>query len=187
MSTPQDVLRFWFGEPAGERRKAWFVKDPLFDAEIRAQFLSTHQAAARGELSAWNERAAHALALIVVCDQFPRNMFRADPAAFASDPLALAVAKRLIASGGDAAMRPIERMFVYLPFEHSEVLAEQQRSLELFAPLAAFPETADSADYARRHYEIIERFGRFPHRNAALGRPSTPEEVAFLATPGSSF
>lgn len=181
------VLQFWFGEVPGERRKAWFVKDSLFDAEIRAQFHALHAAAARGELAHWRDDPMHALALIVLIDQFSRNMFRGSAAAFTNDPLALSTANALIASGADQSMCAVERMFVYLPFEHSESLADQQRSLDLFAPLGAYAETADTPDFARRHWEIIKRFGRFPHRNAALGRISTPEEIEFLAGPNSSF
>lgn len=186
-STAQEVLRFWFGSPLQTRRKAWFEKVPAFDAEIRARFLRLHCAASRGELTAWSDSAHGALALIVLTDQLPRNMFRGTAEAFGSDPIALACARHLIASGWDLNMQPAERMFAYLPFEHSESLPDQQRSLEQFALLAQFPETADNHDYARRHCEIVQRFGRFPHRNAALARASTPEEIAFLATPGSSF
>lgn len=186
-SIAQEVLRFWFGSPLQTRRKAWFEKSPSFDAEIRARFLRLHCAASRGKLADWSESAHGALALIVLTDQFARNMFRGTAEAFGTDTLALACAKHLIASGWDLNMQPAERMFAYLPFEHSEELADQERSLELFAQLAGFHETADNIDYARRHWEIVKRYGRFPHRNAALGRESTPEEISFLATPGSSF
>lgn len=187
MNTALDVLQFWFGDIPGERRKAWFVKDPAFDAEIRTRFLELHEAAARGELAEWKDAAESALALIVLTDQFPRNMFRGEGRAFATDPMALATAAHVIASGWDVRMRPVEKMFVYLPYEHSEVLADQERSLELFGPLGAFEATKDTPDYARRHWEIIKRFGRFPHRNAALGRTDTPEEIEFLKQPGSGF
>ena len=190
MSTPQEaqsVLRFWFGDPPGENRKAWFEKDAAFDAQIRARFVYLHDAAVRGELAPWREDAALALALIVLTDQFPRNMFRGSPAAFSTDSIALQTARDVIAADWDSNMQPVERMFAYLPFEHSEALPDQEKSLELFAGLAGFPETANNADYARRHWEIVKRFGRFPHRNGALGRVSTPEELEFLAGPGSSF
>jgi uncharacterized protein (DUF924 family) len=187
MNTVRDVLQFWFGDIPGERRKAWFVKDPGFDAEIRARFLELYEAAARGELEYWKSAAESALALIVVTDQFPRNMFRGEARAFSTDPIALAVARHVISQDWDANMRPVERMFVYLPYEHSEVLADQERSMQLFTPLAAFKETEDTADFARRHWEIVNRFGRFPHRNAALGRPGAPEEIEFLKQPGSGF
>lgn len=187
MNDAREVLDFWFGHPRGPRRKAWFVKDPAFDADLRARFLRLHATAARGELADWTRKSETALALIVLCDQFPRNMFRGNAQAFATDALALDVARGLLATGADAQMRPVERMFAYLPFEHSEVLADQQRALDLFEPLGAFAETADTPDYARRHHVIVARFGRFPHRNAVLGRQSTPEEAKFLLEPGSGF
>jgi uncharacterized protein (DUF924 family) len=187
MNTARDVLQFWFGEVPGARRKEWFFKDPAFDTDIRTRFLGVHEAAARGELAAWRDSADSALALIVVTDQFPRNMFRGDARAFATDAQALATARRFIESEWDRTLSPVERMFAYLPFEHSEVLADQEHSLQLFAPLGAFEETKDTPDFARRHWEIVKRFGRFPHRNAALGRPGTPEEIEFLRQPGSGF
>ncbi len=187
MPPAQQVLDFWFGTPPGPRRKAWFEKSALFDETIRARFLTLHNAAAQGRLAAWAETARNALALIVVTDQFPRNLFRGSARAFASDPLAFATAARVIDAGWDRAMLPVERMFAYLPYEHSEVLADQDRSCELLVPLARFAETADAADYAERHRAIVKRFGRFPHRNAALGRAGTAEEIAFLKTPGSGF
>ncbi len=191
MRTTEDsignVLAFWFGSTPGERRKAWFVKDPVFDQEIRSRFLPLYESAAAGLLAGWAQSAQGALALIVVTDQFPRNMLRGSARAFATDPVALATAKHTVESGWNKDMLPVERMFVYLPYEHSESLADQNRAVELFAPLAAFPETSDAADYAERHRTIVKRFGRFPHRNAALGRASTPEEVAFLRQPGSGF
>ena len=187
MNTPRDVLQFWFGDTPGARRKEWFTKDPAFDADIRARFLDLHEAAARGELAAWDDTSEGALALVVLTDQFPRNMFRGEARAFATDPIALAIARNVLARGWDAGMRPVERMFMYLPYEHSEVLTDQEKSLRLFEPLGAFEETKDTPDYARRHWEIVKRFGRFPHRNAALGRPGTPEEIEFLKQPGSGF
>lgn len=187
MDTARDVLQFWFGEVPGARRREWFVKDPAFDADIRVRFRELHEAAAHGELGTWKEASDSALALIVLTDQFPRNMFRGEARAFATDPLALETARHFITSGWDRALSPVERMFAYLPFEHSEVLADQERSLEFFAPLGAFEETKDTPDFARRHCEIVKRFGRFPHRNAALGRPGTPEEIEFLKQPGSGF
>lgn len=123
----------------------------------------------------------------MLTDQLPRNMFRGTAQAFATDALALACARKVLAKGWDAPMLPVERMFVYLPFEHSEALEDQSRALELFEPLGAFTETADTPDYARRHWEIVKRFGRFPHRNAILGRVGTPEETEFLKQPGSGF
>ena len=187
MQSVHDVLQFWFGPVPGERRKAWFIKDTAFDDGMRTRFLDLHEAASQGTLDSWKATAQGALALIVVTDQFPRNMFRGSARAFATDPMALATANHVLAQGWDALMRPVERMFVYLPFEHSEVLADQTRSLELFAPLGDFEPTKDTPDYARRHWEVVKRFGRFPHRNAALGRPGTPEETEFLKQPGSGF
>jgi uncharacterized protein (DUF924 family) len=179
------VLRFWFG--SGGRDKRWFEKDPAFDAEVRARFLAVHEQAAAGSLAHWEHEAADCLAVIVLLDQLPRNMFRGTARAFATDTLALAAARRAIASGFDGVMRPVERMFVYLPFEHAESLEEQQKGCELAKSLADFPETADAFRYAVLHRDIIARFGRFPHRNALLGRVSTPEEAEFLTRPGSRF
>jgi uncharacterized protein (DUF924 family) len=187
MESVQDILHFWFGDPPGERRKAWFVKDPQFDEQIRERFLQLYEAAAGGALTSWTGSAHESLALIVVTDQFPRNIFRGSARAFATDPIALATAKHVIEAGWDARMLPVERMFVYLPYEHSESLADQDRSVELFAPLNDFPETSDAAEYSERHRVIVKRFGRFPHRNAALGRPGTAEEIEFLKQPGSGF
>ncbi len=186
-----EVLDFWFAPPdSGERglnRKPWFAKEAAFDEQIRRRFLATFEAARSGALDAWSQTPHAALALVVVLDQFPRNLFRSDARAFATDARALSVARDLVQSGFDRLLRPLERVFAYLPFEHCELLAVQRRSLALFAQLERYPECASSVDYARRHYEIVLRFGRFPHRNEALGRSSSAEERAFLAQPGSSF
>lgn len=179
------VLSFWFRGP--EKRKAWFEKDPGFDAEIRDRFLPLYEQAAAGALERWRESPGDCLALVVALDQFPRNMFRGSARAFAADPLALATAKHAIALGFDRTMLPVERQFLYLPLEHSESLADQERCLELMRQIAVFPETADLPKWAQAHLDIIRRFGRFPHRNAALGRESTAAELAFLREPGSSF
>lgn len=183
------VLRFWFG--AGEqyagRRREWFDKSPDFDAQVAQEFLALYEQAAAGLRDQWKQAPAHCLALIVVLDQLPRNMFRGTPRAFATDRPALLAAQHAVEKRYDCAMRPCERLFVYLPFEHAESLPMQQCSCELMRPLAAFPETHDAYRYAIAHREIIERFGRFPHRNAILGRQSTPEEAEFLKRPGSSF
>ncbi len=185
------VLAFWFGEPEsperGRPRKSWFEKSEAFDAEIRTRFLPTWERAVRGDFVRWEATPLAALALVIVLDQFPRNMFRATGRAFSSDPLALAVSRNMVERGDDRILLPSERLFAYLPFEHAEDLAAQHRSLELFGALAAHPLAQDNMGYARRHYEIIERFGRFPHRNAVLGRESTSEEIEFLKQPGSSF
>jgi len=188
-STAADVLLFWFG-PGAERGKAhkrWFVKNDAFDLEIRERFLSLYEDAAAGRLARLKESPADCLALILVLDQFPRNMFRGTARAFATDPLALETAGHAVARGFDRGLLPVERLFVYLPFEHSETLADQERSCELTKPLDAYPETNDVYRYALLHRDIIRRFGRFPHRNAILGRVSTPEEIEFLKGPGSSF
>jgi len=181
-----EVLDFWFGAPGsrerGRPRKAWFRKSEPFDAEIRRRFLDTWEQAARGELERWQATPLASLALVVTLDQFPRNMFRGTARAFASDSLAFAVARETIAREFDRLLSPVERSFVYLPFEHAEDLAAQRRSLALFHAL-----DGEQVEYARRHYEIIARFGRFPHRNLILGRPSTAEEAEFLKQPGSSF
>jgi len=179
------ILAFWFG--SGDRDKRWFEKNPAFDEEVRRRFLALHAEAAAGNLAHWRNDPADCLALIVLLDQFPRNMFRGTPRAFATDALALDIAHHAIACGYDRAMRPSERMFVYLPHEHAESLEEQQRACELTEPLVKFPETEDVYRYAVAHRDIIQRFGRFPHRNAILGRASTPEEIEFLMGPGSSF
>jgi uncharacterized protein (DUF924 family) len=149
---------------------------------VRRRFLPLWEQAARGELDRWRSAPLASLALIVVLDQFPRNMFRGTARAFASDALALAAARSALERSFDRLLSREERTFVYLPFEHAEDLAAQRRSLALFRAL-----DPDDMEYARRHYEIIARFGRFPHRNAILGRESTPEEADFLKQPGSSF
>jgi uncharacterized protein (DUF924 family) len=172
------VLEFWFRGDA--ERKEWFSKDPSFDDEIRARFLSLYEQASRGALAAWKDSPRECLALIILLDQFPRNMFRGSARAFATDALALDAARHAVASGYDRALSNTKRTFIYLPFEHSENLADQERALELFV---GHP----NSEWAQRHYEIIKRFGRFPHRNAILGRENTAAEIEFLKQPGSSF
>ncbi len=186
---PSDVLLFWFGGPGlhGKRHKRWFEKSDAFDGEIRERFAPLYEHAAAGKLAYWKSRPADCLALILVLDQFPRNMFRGTPRAFAADPLALEAARHGVALDYDRDMLPVERLFAYLPFEHIEVLADQVKACELTQPLEAFEATADAYRYAVAHREIVERFGRFPHRNAILGRSSTPEEIEFLKQPGSAF
>jgi uncharacterized protein (DUF924 family) len=187
----QRVLDFWFGAPgsapAGTRRPEWFRKSDAFDAAIRERFLTTYEAAVAGRLADWETGPRTLLALIIVLDQFPRNVFRGSPRAFATDSRALAAAERMVERGWDAALAPLERSFAYLPFEHAENRAAQERSMQLFGVLARDPASADLLEWARKHCVIIERFGRFPHRNAVLGRVSTPEELEFLKQPGSSF
>lgn len=187
----REVLDFWFGEPGsaeyGKARGVWFRKDPDFDAGIRCRFGPLHDDAAARLLDDWRRRADACLALIVVLDQFSRNMHRDTPAAFACDPYALELANHAVAAGFDLQLLPVQRMFVYLPFEHSERLDDQKRSVQLFDTLRDDAELAGSVPYAQKHYDVIERFGRFPHRNAILGRPSTAEELAYLAQPGAGF
>jgi uncharacterized protein (DUF924 family) len=184
---PDDVLAFWFGAGAdyGKRHKRWFAKDPALDAEIARRFFYLHEGLATDRR--WLESSRACVARILVLDQFPRNMFRGTPRAFASDALALETARHAVAEGYDRQLLPVERLFVYLPFEHSERLEDQERACELCKPLAAFPETDDTLRYAIAHRDIIRRFGRFPHRNAILGRESTPQELEFLRQPGSGF
>jgi len=188
-STSAEVLLFWFGPPSerGKAHKHWFVKSEAFDLEVRERFLAVYQDAAAGKLAHLKESAADCLALIVLLDQFPRNMFRGTPRAFATDPLALEIARHAVARGFDRSLLPMERLFVYLPFEHSENLADQERACELTQPLDLVAPELKAYSYALAHRDIIRRFGRFPHRNAILGRASTPEELEFLKGPGSSF
>lgn len=191
-----DILACWFGPRNAERDAArrpdprWFVKDPAFDAEIRARYGDAIEAALGGAFGAWSGTPHGALARILLLDQFTRNIFRGTPRAFAGDAQALALATQLVSSGRDKNLDPWQRWFAYLPFEHAESLLEQERSVALFAALARevqLPAFDSALDYAVRHREVIVRFGRFPHRNALLGRASTAEESAFLAQPGSSF
>lgn len=189
---PAEILAFWFGRPGdadyGQARSSWFRKDAIFDDEIRRRFLPTVDAALAGQLADWRTTPDGALALILTLDQFPRNLFRNHAKAFAGDPLARPLAAAMVDRGWDQARLAVERAFIYLPFEHSEALADQARSLALFAELArSQPGTDGYYDYAVRHHAVIARFGRFPHRNAALGRVSSAEEVEYLAQPGSGF
>ncbi len=191
MSQANQILDFWFGKPDeadyGKPRKVWFTKNPEFDQEVRSRFLINYQQAAAGHLDDWKASPLGCLALIILLDQFPRNMFRGQPQTFATDPQALAYAQHTVAQGFDKELLPIQRGFVYLPFEHSENLAYQHQAIELFSTLKDYPECASGVDYAHRHFKVIERFGRFPHRNEILGRETTPEEAEFLKQPGSSF
>ncbi|HEX9181563.1 MAG TPA: DUF924 family protein [Burkholderiales bacterium] len=182
-----EILDFWFGPVPGARRRQWFVKDPDFDREIRERFLEDHRRARDRELDDWLAEPASCLALVVLLDQFPRNMFRGAPEAFAADACALAAARHAVEQGFDAGMPAERRLFFYLPFEHSENLDDQRRCVALTEPFRALPGFEDVHDYALRHLRVIQRFGRFPHRNAVLGRTSTPEEADFLKQQGSSF
>ena len=185
------IIDFWFGRPEdkgyGQPQKFWFIKDKEFDRTCRSRFLETYQQAAKGELIKWQEQALSCLALIIVLDQFPRNMFRNSPSAFATDYQALKISKYAVYKGFDRHLFPVQRWFIYLPFEHSENLADQEIALKLFNNLKDDPDSQASIDYAYRHWEVIKRFGRFPHRNQILGRESTPEEKEFLKQPGSKF
>ena len=186
------VLDFWFGAPGssefGSTRKAWFMKDAAFDAAIRVRFGALVERALRGELEAWGDEPRSSLAQILLLDQFTRNAFRGSARSFAGDARALTAASRMVGSRQDEALAPFMRAFVYLPFEHAEGLAMQDEAIRLFTKLVnETPEHGDMLAYAHRHRDVIERFGRFPHRNEILGRQSTAEEIAFVKQPGSAF
>ena len=170
--TPAEILAFW--RAAGRER--WYEPDDTFDADVRRRFLELWRKAAAGELSSWETTDEGALALVIILDQFPRNMFRGDIRTYSSDALAREVASRAIARGADIRIEPALLEFLYLPFMHSEHLADQLRCVELFRTT----DHADNLKYAEDHADIIRRFGRFPHRNPILGRATTPEEQAFL-------
>lgn len=176
----QSVLEFWFGEL---KRADWFRKDEAIDAAIQSRFRSTYDAAAAAGVEALLATPETALAAILALDQFSRNIFRGAPRAFATDEAAREIADRAITLGFDAATAPDRRVFFYLPFEHSERLADQERAVALISALGDDEYTR----YAHAHADVIRRFGRFPHRNASLGRASTPQELAYLAEPGSGF
>lgn len=209
-ATSDEINRFWFGDAPGtdlEISKAkygfWFAKNAEVDAQIVSRFGPLIEGAATGSLDAWKETPHGHLALVILLDQFTRNAFRGDPKTFAYDPAALRFAKEAIASGADAGVRPIQRVFFYMPLMHSESLEDQELAIQLFEALAAAQAAAAEAaggdpaaergvyggfaHYGRLHRDIIARFGRFPHRNAVLGRASTEEEAVFLAQPGSAF
>ncbi|UGQ46297.1 DUF924 family protein [Massilia endophytica] len=191
--TAQDVLDFWF-LPIGAKghnaqRMEWFRKDDAFDREIQRQFGGVIEEALSGGLRRWSDEGTQgSLARIIVLDQFTRNVFRDTPKAFAGDELALEAARMLDDSGANQTLPPVQRAFSYMPFEHAEDLAMQERAVELFEMLNATAGGYESMlDYAKRHRDVIRRFRRFPHRNAILGRESTPEEIEFLKQPGSRF
>ncbi|HSS71515.1 MAG TPA: DUF924 family protein [Casimicrobiaceae bacterium] len=190
MQTQDEILDFWFGPRTsaayGQSRREWFRKNLSFDAEIRARFGATVETALAGGFADWIAPRA-ALARVLLLDQFTRNSFRGQPRAFAGDPLALATAEASIARGDDRALIPVERWFMYLPFEHSEDLAKQERGIALCTRLRDETGLGEPLVWVEKHAAVIRRFGRFPHRNAVLDRPSTPEEIAFLAEPGSRF
>jgi uncharacterized protein (DUF924 family) len=185
----QEILSFWFGDgrERGQNRPQWFQKDAAFDAEIRRRFLAIYERAVAGEFESWTRQANACLALIVLLDQFPRNMFRGTRRAFEADPMARKAARYALAKEYDRTLRPVERMFIYLPLEHSEHLPDQELCLRLMKELAGFRETRDLHLWAEKHLVIIRRFGRFPHRNDALERKSTAAEIEFLKQPGSGF
>jgi uncharacterized protein (DUF924 family) len=189
----QEVLDFWFGPPgseiAGGPRREWFVKSDAFDDQVRQRFGTAIDQAIAGGLREWDaEGPQGVLARLLVLDQFTRNAWRNTPQSFAGDTLALAAARQLVDSGAHKELPPLQRAFVYMPFEHAEDAYMQERAVELFTNLAAeHPGFDEMLDYAHRHRGVIARFGRFPHRNEILGRASTPEEIEFLRQPGSRF
>jgi uncharacterized protein (DUF924 family) len=191
-----NILNFWFGnkqenskEYLKQREKLWFGKDPTIDKEIKEKFeLEDYKLSVEGITKPWKETPSGCLAQILVFDQFPRNIFRGNQLMYATDDRALELAKHAITQGYDKKLSSIEKIFIYMPFEHSENVKEQKEGLRLFKELEKeAPFLAENTKYAQRHLDVIEKFGRFPHRNEILGRPSTPEEKAFLNTPGSSF
>lgn len=188
MPTVDDVIQFWFGDGSQAAMQKWFTKDPAFDAEIRERFGALQEQAARGELDGWRSTPRGSLALIVLLDQFSRNMFRDSARAFANDAAALQVTQALIASGALSELSLLQRSVALLPLMHAEDRDVQKQSLDEYGTLAAADPLFDNnLKYARMHADIIERFGRYPHRNAILGRESTPEELEFLKQPNSSF
>ena len=180
MDEAEAVIAFWFAPGLDER---WFVADPAFDAEIRERFQPLVERAAAGDCDDWIGSPRGALALCLLLDQFPRNIWRGSPLAYACDAKAREVSRAVIAAGLDRQLPAQQRPFLYLPFEHSEDLADQERCVALMRDL----DDEELLDYAQRHRDIVARFGRFPHRNVVLGRESTAEEVEFLQQPGSSF
>ncbi len=189
----QEVLDFWFLPAShpdhGAARAEWYRKDDAFDADIRARFGATITRAIAGGLREWDEQGARGvLARIIVLDQLTRNAYRGTPESFAGDLLALAAAREMVDAGEHMALQPIERQFVYMPFEHAEDAGMQQLAVDQFSALAADnPGFGEALDYAHRHRGVIARFGRFPHRNPILGRASTPEELDYLSQPGAGF
>ncbi len=187
----RDILEFWFSEGPDTFRTAWFRRDDAFDEAIRQRFGALLDPAREGRLDGWADTAEGVLALLLVLDQFPRNLHRGTPLAFASDAKAREVARRTVVERRqDLALTPTQRVFLYLPFEHSEAMADQDLSVALFEGLRDSPQhrmPGGAIDFAWKHRLVIARFGRFPHRNAALGRESTAAERAYLAQPGAGF
>ena len=198
-ASPESVLDFWFGAPgsaaeiAGRQSKLWFDKSLANDQAVIDRFAATLTAATAGRLDAWANTPRGRLALVIVLDQFPHHIHRDQPQAFATDPQSLALSLAALESGEDRKLAPIERVFLYLPLEHAESIEMQERSVSLYEQLANEAAADERAlfdnflDYARKHLDVVARFGRFPHRNEILGRPSTPEELEFLKQPGSRF
>jgi uncharacterized protein (DUF924 family) len=187
----KEILTFWFGEADdplfGKPRKEWFTINPEFDERTRWHFLWDYELAATGHLDTWQESPQSCLALIILLDQFPRNMFRGTPQAFATDARGLALAQNAIEHKFDQKLLPVQKWFIYLPFEHSENLEHQDQNVALFQQLNDDSDSEPAIDSAIRHLEIIKKFGRFPHRNQILGRESTPAEIEFLKLPNSHF
>lgn len=191
MKTPQDILEFWFGRKSdpdyGQYRQVWFQPDEEFIAAAREHFSDIFQQAANGELDDWQQTPEGAFALILLLDQFSNLIHRGGPGAFASDEAARKITKLALERGFDQQFPELHRWFFYLPLEHSENLDDQHTAVKLFSALTPNEQNAIGLDYAKRHLRVIERFGRFPNRNAALGRKSTPEEEEFLAGPDAPF
>lgn len=177
-----EILDFWFVETAPAQ---WFQKNPEFDASIRARFEKLYRDALAGLYDHWKQDADGCLALCILLDQFPRNMYRGDAKSFEADGKALEIARHAVQAGLDQVITPARRRFIYLPFEHSENLSDQRQSLALFATLQ--DEDPLGYEYALRHYNVIEAYGRFPHRNQILGRENAPDETEYLARPDSGF
>ncbi len=176
IASSAEIVAFWFAEAV---KPLWFAATPEFDEALRERFLTTYRAAATGRLEDWEQTSPGALALVIVLDQFPLNLFRGQPGSFATEAAARSVADRAIAGGFDRALSPEQRSFLYLPFMHGEALADQERSVRLYQQAGL----EESLRFDRHHRDLIRRFGRFPHRNAILGRESSPGEIAYLASP----
>ena len=191
MSNFEQILEFWLGNKNkadyGKPRKFWFIKNPAIDEEIKQLFSMDYELAKEGVLDDWKNHPRSCLALILLLDQFPRNIFRDQSQMYTTDEKALNIAKFAVENDFDTQLLPVERWFIYLPFEHSENLDHQCQAVALFRKLSHDPDSASAIDYAIRHFEVIRQFGRFPHRNSILGRENTPEEAEFLKQPGSSF
>ena len=190
MKDYQAILEYWFGDgsdPVRRQRELWFAGSARVDADVRERFLPQVERAELGEFDHWRETPDACLASIILLDQFPLMIFRGEARGYRDGDLALPSARHLVECAFDQGYTPSERLFAYLPFEHSEALTDQETALELFGKIRDLPGMAAAYDYAVRHWEVVKRFGRFPHRNRALGRTSTPEEIEFLSRPGSGF